>query len=190
MDTMDTTNITYTSVDDSVSQQSQRNSCKKRTVLIFSSLIFLSMCGILTWEHFAYKDVSPPDQIAVLRDICAVLLTFSLVIFVVIGGIIWSKRYVRMRETVYQTEQQRQDDLCAIRTLMIGGIFYLIAGLHIVASQFYYSWGRHHHIMPLVVEIINYISMAYFAMVTILILVAIIFTAPGEVCCLLCLLYS
>ena len=81
---------------------------------------------------------------------------------------------MKTRETLYVTEQQRRE----IRTLMIGGLFYLIAGLHIVASQFYYSWGKHRYTMPMVVEILNYIFMTYFAMATIFILDSIIFAVP------------
>jgi hypothetical protein len=164
---------TYAPIEDPMLQP--KVVCRKRYGLYAAGTFFLLTCGFLMWEHFEYKDVSPPHEIAILRDISVVLLTLSFISIIAITSYIIVKKY-----------NDNQQDFKWNVFMVFGFTLYLASGFFSLYVEYYYSWGSNTHSMPSSVEILNYISLGYFAIVTIIIVLVALSHSPIVPVCVLC----
>lgn len=129
------------------------------------------------WEHFAYKDVSPPHDVAILRDTSIVLITISFISIIIVSSFIVTKKY--------RNQQDTPQDLKWNVFMAVVFALYLASGVFSLYVEYYYSWGSNRHSIPSSVEILNYISLGYFAIVTIIIVIVALAHAPPELACLI-----
>ena len=159
-----------------------RNVVRKRHVAAVAMVCLLFSGGFLMWDHVRYKDESPPVHIAVIRDICAIFLFLSLILLSVVASIIWAKKWARAQPT-----NSTAADLWVMRMFFVALVLYAAAGFHWAGTYGYYTLG--HHAIPDVANVFRWISMVYFIVVSVIIILAVMSHLPPEVICF-CFLLS
>ena len=139
------------------------------------------------WDHVHYKDESPPVHIAVIRDICAIFLFLSLILLVVVASVIWAKKWARAQPLLPGGEMPTTKDLWVMRIFLVALILYAAAGFYWAGTYGYYTLG--HHDIPDVANVFRWISMVYFIVVSVIIILTIMSQLPPEVICF-CLMFG
>jgi len=122
------------------------------------SLFAIGAFIFLLWEHFVYKDESPPLAVAVFRDIFGIYLFLMVVgIAIIVGRHVTNKNWY----------------------LVAGFILYLVCGAYWGYCHFYYAMGGHG--MPSVVLGIKTFCLIYTVTVTIILLFILAAHAPPEI---------
>lgn len=162
-------------------EQGPRRTIRKRYVAFISIVLFSG--GFLMWDHVHYKDESPPNSIAVIRDICAILLFLSFILLVVMSSTILAKKWSESYPLLPGGNTPTTEEMLIIRILFVLLILYAASGLYWTGTYGYYTLG--HHPIPDVANVFRWISMVYFIVVSVIILLYIMSKMPPELICFL-----
>jgi hypothetical protein len=125
---------------------------------LYISLV-LGCTSYLLWEHFAYTDSSPPDTVALFRDISAVVLLVMVIVL------------------VYLVSRRLHRDQYLLLSVMC---LYVLCGFYWAWCHFYYESGEHRHSKSLVVSVLSTMAMIYTSVVTVVILLVILSQLPPD----------
>ena len=149
---------------------------RKRTVAFVSVLFLVGSSGFLMWEHFKYQDVAPPKDISIWRDVCAGIVFASITILIFVAVAICTKKWKL---------SSHESNKCRVRGLGLVLSWYILAGLYWGATYIYYEMQNHS--MSTVVDVFHWISLVYFVLVTVTIIMLSLCQAPSEAINCICL---
>lgn len=137
---------------DIVVYSNERTRFGKKIAYVFLFLLWVFSFVILMYDHIKYPDESPPEGIAILRDI------FAIVIFIVTIVICLVCAYHICRYLCGNEKDQ-------IMWIPIAGIMmYVLSGIFVFYCYVYYS--KNNRAMPMVVQVLDIIALVYFMLVS------------------------
>lgn len=122
---------------------------------------FIASFVFLLWDHFTYKDITPPIVVAFFRDFFAILLVACILL------LCWKMSTLLNRQA----------------WKWILGMLYVICAIYWGWCHFYYSSGLNRHEMPNVVNILKVVSMIYVFVASVCMTIYLV-SHGDAVCCL------
>ena len=143
----------------------QPSKCQTRAfvmTLVILLLSFLSSSTFLIYDHFKYKDTSPPHEVQVWQDTAAIVAFSTAVLFLAFS-------------TIYMYRKGLKD----WRILVVLG-FYTIC----LAWWGVYHWHytTHHISPPEVLYVLKMFAMSYVIFVTAVVILMVVLSNPQECC--------
>jgi hypothetical protein len=143
----------------------QPSKCQVRTFvvsLVILLLSFLASCSFLIYDHFKYKDTTPPHDVQVWRDTAAIVAFSTSVLFLAFT-------------TIYMYRKGLKD----WRLLVVLGLYIICLAWW---GVYHWHYTTHHVSPPEALYVLKMIAMSYVIFITVVVILMVILSSPRECC--------